>query len=631
MLTIPVLHPCLRAEQIHVTVDTHSGRLRCHVPKHLDCPAVIELECALNDDHTRLPVLVSELRYWITLRRCEKTLQHLPASPHDRLPLLHAIDHPIARIGKHKLFVRFNRHPTVILVVEIKERTGHPCEMDFNFNLVYVRHASIDDSPSAAAAATATDDAGHTESDIPKVYFRVQTLIEFDTFVTTHGPGTCMDLELNELNGTGTATAATTSAGTTTAVAIGSKRKYSEMVSTVAVHNPQPPVKQPKNPSYFIPELAHIVNMCDEKLPFVALAQELERRGIPHSGMQIEANASALVLKLLALPLPSEQTATTTVASTSTSSPSSATTTTATGSAASPANATTSSAAAAAAATAEPKPIITGTAFAVPVISKRVWDSLMRRLLTVAIRAHPGVWSSELFWSVEFVFKGTPLRSVHCREQGIRRTVTSTLPGNNPTDQSGKTVDCLLDDWKRIVYLYGLVDEFVEQYRTDKLNLQQHICIKSYNYTSLLLGYGRNKEVTVKIFWCIESSRFRMVFTGGNAAVNAHSVMREQLQAHLNSAHNLAQIVHILHETYEPLTAVAKLPVIPHLGVQTMPVLVVCDEFWERGWGPECKCIFIVLFLLFGLFQLFDSGYKFPFCRSAYCRSLRQRSRSSIS
>lgn len=517
-----MLHPCLRAEQIHITVDTHTGRLRCHVPKHLDCPVIGELEGALNDDHTRLPALVSELRYWITLRRCEKTLQHLPATPYDRLPLLHAVDHPIARIGKHKLFVRLNRHPTVILVVEIKERAGQPCEMDFNFNLVYVRHAAIDDNPNA-------DEQHNSESDIPKVYLRVQTLIEFDSFVATHGSSTC----LSDGNASGSA------ANGMVATVAGAKRKMTDSQA-----DRPPPAKQPKNPSYFIPELAHIVNMCDEKLPFVALAQELERRGIPHSGFQIEANASAMVLKLLALPPPSEQ----------------------------PASGAAATAATATASGTDAKPTLPLAPGSRPVISKRVWASLMRRLLTVAIRAHPGVWSTELFWSVEFVFKGTPLRSVHSREQSHRRAVISTLPGNNPTDQSAKTVDCLLDDWKRIVYLYVLVDEFVEQYRTDKLSLQQHICIKSYNYTSLLLGYGRNKEVTVKIFWCVESTRFRMIFTGGNAAVNAHSVMREQLQAHLNAAHNLAQIVHILHETYEPLTAVAKLPVIPHLGIQTMPV-----------------------------------------------------------
>lgn len=91
--------------------------------------------------------------------------------------------------------------------------------------------------------------------------------------------------------------------------------------------------------------------------------------------------------------------------------------------------------------------------------------------------------------------------------------------------------------------------------------------VKSYNYNNLLLGYGPNKEVTVNIFWCTEAMEFKMVFTGGNSAINAHSMMREQLQSHLNRHYSLSQIVHILHETYQPLSSIAKLPIIPQLGI----------------------------------------------------------------
>lgn len=208
-------------------------------------------------------------------------------------------------------------------------------------------------------------------------------------------------------------------------------------------------------------------------------------------------------------------------------------------------------------------------------ISNHAWKSLMDRLLTVSIRTHPGVWASELFWSVEFVFNGAPLRSMHSREQGVRRTVTSTLPGNNPADQISKTVDCLLDEWTKIVYLYSLVEEFVQHDKSENLNLLNYVSIKSYNYTSLFLGYGPNKEVTVKIFWCLETSQFKMVFTGTNAAVSAHSLMRDQLQSHLNAHYNLTQVVHMLHESYEPLSAVAKLAVMPHLGI---PVRGLLDQ-----------------------------------------------------
>lgn len=99
------------------------------------------------------------------------------------------------------------------------------------------------------------------------------------------------------------------------------------------------------------------------------------------------------------------------------------------------------------------------------------------------------------------------------------------------------------------------------------MNLQNFVVIKSYSYTNLLIGYGPNKEVTVSIFWCTASREYKMIFNGGNSAINAHTIMREQLQAHLNRHHNLSQIVHIIHETYQPLSSIAKLPIIPQLGI----------------------------------------------------------------
>lgn len=68
--------------------------------------------------------------------------------------------------------------------------------------------------------------------------------------------------------------------------------------------------KQPKTiyPAYFIPELAHVVAMCDEKLPFYALIRALSKRNLSHSGLQVEAKSTSLVLKLLALPIPDAKT-----------------------------------------------------------------------------------------------------------------------------------------------------------------------------------------------------------------------------------------------------------------------------------------------------------------------------------
>jgi mediator of RNA polymerase II transcription subunit 14 len=148
-----------------------------------------------------------------------------------------------------------------------------------------------------------------------------------------------------------------------------------------------------------------------------------------------------------------------------------------------------------------------------------------------------------------------------------------------------KTVDLLLNDWSKIVYLYCLVYDFSDSFQKDKYNLQSIITIKQYSYNNLLLAYGPNKQVNVNIYWCIEAREFKLIFIGGNRAinghsmmrdqmqsqennaVNSHSMMRDQLQIYLNRHYNLAQTVRLLHETYPPLSSVAKLPIIPQLGI----------------------------------------------------------------
>lgn len=56
--------------------------------------------------------------------------------------------------------------------------------------------------------------------------------------------------------------------------------------------------------------------------------------------------------------------------------------------------------------------------------------------------------------------------------------------------------------------------------------------------------------------------------------------MKEQLEAHLNRHQNLAQIIHMLNETLQPLTSISKLPTIPqlcvHNSVSTPTYIYIC-------------------------------------------------------
>ena len=66
VLSIPILQPCLRSEQLLVTIDTHTGVFTVHVPQYEDNPYVQDIQQCLNEDKSRLETLVSQLRFWVS-------------------------------------------------------------------------------------------------------------------------------------------------------------------------------------------------------------------------------------------------------------------------------------------------------------------------------------------------------------------------------------------------------------------------------------------------------------------------------------------------------------------------------------------------------------------------------------
>nr|XP_018906970.1 PREDICTED: mediator of RNA polymerase II transcription subunit 14 isoform X1 [Bemisia tabaci] len=464
ILAVSVLTPCLRAEQLLITVDTHTGVLHCHVPQHKP-PVIPDLQNALNSDHTRIPSLVSELRYWMTQRRCEKTLQHLPVTVHEKLPLLFHLDHPMTRISRHRMFITFHKHPNVILIVELKEKESCACEVDCKFYLALMKHSAVDED--------AQDESIETE--IPKLYLKLQTLIQLDNFLATHGPFTSVDEQQADK--------------------LGVKRK-----------NPGGKIesspKRTRHPAYFIPELAHVVALCDERMPFVSLAQELTNQNVAHQGVQGEACATTQVLKLLQLPSP------------------------------------------------------TG------IDSSSVgWRSLLKRMLSVSLRTCAK--GAGRCWMAEFVFYGSPVVSTYSKEQGMRRPVYFQYEMSTPE----KTVEHLLNDWARIVHLYTIVEELAEYFKTDKYaHMAGYISIKSFSYCKLVFCYGPQRLLTANIQWNTQDKAFSLIFGTTNNALNPHTIVRAQMEAFLNRTRNLAQLIHMLVQTYQPLLSLSKLPTMPQLG-----------------------------------------------------------------
>lgn len=129
-----------------------------------------------------------------------------------------------------------------------------------------------------------------------------------------------------------------------------------------------------------------------------------------------------------------------------------------------------------------------------------------------------------------------------------------------------------------------------------KFNLTSIAPVKSYNYSKLVICYGgAQRQATATFQWNANTKSFKILFgrkksftnwciyflrmwnmssqcykcVAGSMGIssNAHTLVEEQLEDHLNRNKNLAQLIHILHETYPPLVSINKLPTMPHLYV----------------------------------------------------------------
>ena len=74
VLSIPILQPCLRSEQLLVTIDTHTGVFTVHVPQYEDNPYVQDIQQCLNEDKSKLETLVSQLRFWVKVLKEDQNL-----------------------------------------------------------------------------------------------------------------------------------------------------------------------------------------------------------------------------------------------------------------------------------------------------------------------------------------------------------------------------------------------------------------------------------------------------------------------------------------------------------------------------------------------------------------------------
>ncbi|KAF9799341.1 hypothetical protein SFRURICE_000849 [Spodoptera frugiperda] len=491
VLACSVVAPCLRAEQLLVCVGAHGGRLRARVPAYPATPRMPDLAAALaNTNVSLIKTLLTQLRFWLVARRCEKTLQHLPASVCEHLPFLHGPEHPLTKLSPDRLYVTLHRHTDHILIVEMKEvaagssattsnsgNSGSACSVALSFHLAGAKRCTPDECEDEGTSSSSS-----TPATAPRAYLKLNSLVELDTFTLTHGPFTPLD---------------------TPGMQPGKRKLSAASQRAVRV----------RQPAYFIPELAHVVAAADERVPFVNLAQELASRGVTHGGVQPEWSGSALGMRVVWLPRPEGACA-------------------------------------------------------------RAAAALRARLLAATIRLTTK--NQARVWTAEFVFHGSPVRTPNPREQGERRCVY--LQYELGTD-AGRTADAFLADWAAIVHLHTLLHDFMLRPAQERETLWSGVCIRSYTYRSLVVGFGPLGRATAVLQWHAATQRYTLATPAHQPAANAHHLLHHHLDHYINCHKDLMSFGVVLRETYGPLLALSRLPTLPQLGLHHVRSLMPTPTF----------------------------------------------------
>lgn len=322
---------------------------------------------------------------------------------------------------------------------------------------------------------------------------------ELDMFLLTHGP--CTAIETQE-------------------VTVTNKRKREGGALEVARDSTPGPCKRSKHPAYLLPDLSHVVALCDERIPFASLASQLTKRDILHQGLTVEALGAGLSLKLVSLP-------------------------------------------------------------PVEGVSREAFNDLNRRMLTATIRMQV---KGSRAWMLEFLFHGSPLGSVSPTEQGSRFPVYLSYDVTTAED-AGRTVDAILQDWAHIANLYASVLSLASVMQTREE--RQHFSVKSYNFKKLVLGYGPARMATAAVTWKSHERRFHLgLGCSGQLGSNPHSPLREQLEFFLNKERSCGYLARVLHETYEPLASIAKLPSTLQVGLLSTKPPIPVQTFTVMAHSP---------------------------------------------
>ncbi|XP_022785059.1 mediator of RNA polymerase II transcription subunit 14-like isoform X3 [Stylophora pistillata] len=546
-LVIQVMPKPTPAETLIVTVGNRNGIFQVSLGSGEDNAVCTELENTLNTNLDQFLTVLRDARCQLYVKRYMKSTVDLPVTVSSSLPVVNLADHKLSQLSKHKLFIQFRRHPSYCLVVEVLCNEDSE-EAATKYHLLKVKPTFGDEVNEASASTDSSNgDQKPQRVEVKKEGIKSQDRTRQscdgarNAIAETKQKRRALFLTAGHMV-TLNAQKLTDYAGTPLEAGFLSSREDGEGRKRKLDSSGEEPhgnkklktlkdvLEEGRNNSTYDPTMGHVIAICHARMPFVQLREELSRHKIIDQGLTSEAGVG-FAIRLSNLPLSRDCDASLVPA---------------------------------------PQPSVLDCVLRLPDESQGTC------LLEMIMDNCPleGLSTSE---------KG-PTRHVlfeYKIQEGKARNASNNKGGEGDSDWAKLVVGKLLNDWYSVCKLYRHAVE-LDTFLKDSQSHFRHMCrVYSYNYKQLTLQYDPDKQSLVTFEWSVEQSQFVLTFgyCGSSLSANPHSYTARHLQQEFNTHQNLPYIVQILHETFRPLSALAKLSNKPVLGIHVYRPLTAWRKF----------------------------------------------------
>ncbi|CAG2112067.1 unnamed protein product, partial [Medioppia subpectinata] len=410
VLQVSFLQPCMTSERLLISVDTLTGSFLTHIPQFEECPIVDDIQNVINKNTAKVIALLRQLRIWLTCQRCRKTVESLPVHVVESLPFPTAYSHPFLAIKSQKLYYRFGKHYNNCLVTVFGENEVQS-EIEIDYYLLYVSQTS----------STSVESSVQFDVDLPKPYLQITKALKLDISNILRQSFSSEDnmfyvdlpkpyLQITKALKLDISNILRQSFSSEDSCDRNGKRK-------ICSNNEVKKMARNETTGYYIPDLAHVVSFCEEKLAYSSLSHELQKRSICHQILQ-DSDGYTHFIDIVKL------------------------------------------------------------SQCLPQTSAEYWDKLQADTLSSTIRLHG---KGSKVWNVVLAFCNPPLQTLAAKEHGSRRVLNLPYEyASGSQTHLNKMVDELLNDWSAIARLYDVIKTFAANLQNNN-QLNTLFDIKSFS------------------------------------------------------------------------------------------------------------------------------------------------------